>query len=126
MTVTWTEVLATIATLVFVYVGIQLVRTLSRIGDSAAEIERVVKHVEPRLDRLLETTTEFLKESRTVVKSIEGVASDASSISDEATRVIVPMIRDLNGLRDTTRRLAAIPVGMRVGLAALSRSRRSK
>ena len=123
MTVTWNEVLLTIATIAVVYLAVQLVRNLERVSRSASEIEKTTKQLEPRVDRFLGDASELLQEARSVLRRVDEVAADASSVSEEATRVVVPMIRDLEGLRETTRRLAALTVAVRTGYTALTRGK---
>ncbi|MEZ4652902.1 MAG: hypothetical protein R3E12_04655 [Candidatus Eisenbacteria bacterium] len=64
-----------------------------------------------------------MAESRAVLQRLDEVGQDASAVSGEAKRVVVPMIRDLQGLRDGTRQLAAVMEGIRVGVSALMRRR---
>ena len=121
MVVSWNDVFLAIVTVCVVVFAVQLIRALARIENSMNEIARTAVPLGPHLERTLDEASELLKEVRSVALRLDDVAADASSISGEARQRIVPMIRDLDTVRLATRRVSAMTVAVRVGLAALAR-----
>lgn len=117
---TWTDVLLTVITVIIVLVSIQLIRTLKRIGSLASGLEQTTGPLGPRLEGLLEETAELLKAARGILQRVESVAGNATSISAEATQIVVPLIRDMSVLREVSHRLSAMTVAVGTAFRAFS------
>jgi uncharacterized protein YoxC len=116
-----TDVLLAVIALCAIVTAISLIRSTGRIAGSAAQLERSIEMLSPRIDRALQESTELITEARAVIARLEEVARDTSEVSYETKQLAVPMIRDLGVLREGTRQLAGLVRGVQAGVSSLRR-----
>ncbi len=116
-----TEVLLAVIALCAIITAVSLIRSTGRIAGSAAQLERSIQVLSPRIERVLQESSELIAETRGVIARLEEVARDASEVTFETKRAAVPMIQDLSVLREGTRQLAGLVRGLQAGVAALRR-----
>ncbi|RPJ47363.1 MAG: hypothetical protein EHM19_03100 [Candidatus Latescibacterota bacterium] len=92
------------------------VRLSLQISRTASEVERVMHVLLPKFEEVLEDASLELDEFRRLTGRLGQIADHVETVSGEASRAAVPLIREIEKLRRSKRYLEAAAAGVRKGL----------
>lgn len=95
-----------------------LIRFSMRAGASVERIERTVRDLEPEVTETLQAARHELEALQGVTRHVEGMADNAGRVVQSATDRALPLIDDVEKVRDTIRRLSALVHGLQVAVRA--------
>lgn len=130
ITITYVDLLLTVVTGCAIASTVALIIGLARARNTMTRVDSLLSRLEPLLpevDRLSHEAEEALRSVRRLSDTAGEIARDVESVSSETRRTALPLIHDFAeqtaALRVAMRHLVALSVGVKTGLAALSRSR---
>jgi ABC-type transporter Mla subunit MlaD len=89
-----------------------LVRLTRRIDRTAAEVDQLVQVLAPKIDRALEEVRREVGEFRDLTGHLNNVAESFERVTNEVGRTAVPLLRDIEKLRQSKRYLEAAAAGV--------------
>lgn len=130
ITITYVDLLLLVLTVCAIASTVALImgvvgarRTMTRVDSLLGRIEGSL----PEADRLARETEEALRSVRQLTETAAGIARDVESVTSETRRALLPLVHDLaeqtTAARIAMRQLLALAVGIKAGLAALSKGK---
>jgi hypothetical protein len=130
VTIQYSDLLFTVITISVVCVSIAVVIGMLRLRLVLQRVDHVMQEAEtlaPSLDRLLQESEKTLRAARQLSERATDIAEDVETLTTETRRAAAPLIRELGHHADNAiiplRRLSALIVGAKAGLAAFGRDR---
>ncbi|NNF08629.1 MAG: hypothetical protein HKN21_17840 [Candidatus Eisenbacteria bacterium] len=120
-TITLSEFLAIVSAGALVVATYAITRLSLQLTRTSKEVKDVLLRLEPRLDETLESANSELRNLRQVTARAEGIASHTERLVAEVTDTTVPVLEDLDSLRESKRYLVAAAKGVSTGVQALKR-----
>ncbi len=130
ITITYVDLLYLVLTVCAIVSTVALVIGITKARRTMARLDSLLARIEgslPQADRLAREAEEALRSVRELSNTAGNVARDVEGVTSETRRAVLPLVHELaeqtTAARIAMRQLLALAVGIKAGLAALSRNK---
>lgn len=130
ITITYVDLLFLVLTVCAIVSTVALVIGVTRARRTMSRLDSLLARVEgslPEADRLAREAEEALRSVRELSNTAGNVARDVEGVTSETRRAVLPLVHELaeqtTAARIAMRQLLALAVGIKAGLAALSKNK---
>jgi len=130
ITITYVDLLYLVLTVCAIVSTVALVIGITKARRTMARLDSLLARIEgslPQADRLAREAEEALRSVRELSNTAGNVARDVEGVTSETRRAVLPLVHELaeqtTAARIAMRQLLALAVGIKAGLAALSKNK---